>query len=223
MYMQRTLLVLLVSLTVLGVLIGGYLFFSFKSAMGPSSDGPDLRGQALFSDGEYGLSIQFPEEKQTDFNFSPFSHLPARWRVNALSNGTGTPVIAIVGYRTESDHAYPRYYDAEVRIGVSKDPVELARCEKPSTEQSEEILPDVILGGTTFKVFSFRDAGMMQYLKGVSYRALHEGACVAIEQVATGSSYRDGFLSKEDISDVVLEKAYSDLANIVSTFAFARP
>ncbi len=143
--------------------------------------------------------------------------------MNALDETTGTPVAALVGYRIENVQTYPRYFDAEVRIGASRDPKELARCLVPATEQNEQPLPDVVLGGVTFKAFSFQDAAMMQYEKGVSYRAIHEGACIAIERVETGSSYRDDPASPKDIPDTELQAHYDALDAVVKTFSFARP
>ncbi len=57
-----------------------------------------------------------------------------------------------------------------VRIGASKDPKEVAACLKAGSDNGETQLPDAVIGGTTWKAFAFQSAGMMQYLKGVSYR-----------------------------------------------------
>lgn len=200
-----------------------YMLSSSGALTPMATSTPSLAGQTVFTDGEYGFTLHYPQELATDYTFTSFYHLPAAWRVNTLPEATGTPVLSIIGYRTASDHTYPRYFDAEVRIGASRDPKEVARCETPAVEQSERELPDTILGGTTFKTFSFESAGMMQYLKGVSYRAVHDGACLAIEKIATGSSYRDDPQSAADIPDATLEAAYASLDAIVSSFAFATP
>jgi hypothetical protein len=216
---HRIILVLVAALGAIAAL--SYIFLP-HSRPAPSP-GPDLTGQALFVDSELGFTIRYPETYTTDETFKSFYHLPANWRENALPDATGTPVLAIIRYRTESDHSYPRYYDAEVRIGVSSDPQELARCEVAAAEQAETPLPDVLLGGTPFKAFSFQSAGMMQYVKGTSYRALHEGKCFAIEALATGASYRDDPMSADDVPDETLDAAYRDLDAIVKTFAFVAP
>jgi hypothetical protein len=110
-----------------------------------------------------------------------------------------------------------------VRIGASSNSRELARCETAAKDQGETQLPDVILGDTTFKAFSFGDAATMQYVKGVSYRKVHEGSCIAIEEIETGSSYRDDPPSKDDVSQPALDAEYAKLGGIVQTFSFARP
>lgn len=226
--MQRTyLLVLLVLVVAIGAAVTLFMVVSERQvshAPATASSTPlDLTGHAIFTDGEHGFSLHYPEKYATDYTFATFYHLPANWRVNALPEGTGTPIIAIIGTRIQSDHSFPRYFDAEVRIGASKDPKEVARCETAATDQNEKPLPDVSLGGTTFKAFSFEQAAMMQYLKGVSYRTVHDGACIAIEQLETGSSYMDDAPSKDDIPQATLDAAYAALDSVVKTFSFARP
>jgi len=203
-----------------------YLVLSERQVAGVGEDAsstPNLTGQALFTDGEYGFSLRYPETDQTDYTFASFYHLPANWSALALPDATGTPIIAIIGYRTKSEHSYPRYFDAEVRIGASTDPKELAACTTLRAENGETALPDTVIGGTTWKAFAFQSAGMMQYVKGVSYRTVHEGVCIALEQIETGSSYRDDPASANDIPDTVLEAKYHALDSVVKTFQFSRP
>lgn len=222
--MRRTLLILLVLILGIGGIVAAAMVWSQRSvAPRTASSTPNLAGQAIFTDGEYGFTIRYPQSDATDYDFASFYHLPANWRANAAPDATGTPIIAIVGYRTASDHSYPRYFDAEVRIGASRDAKEVERCEQPATEQAEQQLPDAVLGGTTFKAFSFESAGMMQYVKGVSYRTVRDGACLAIEKLETGSSYRDDPPSADDIPEATLTRAYQALDAVVESFAFARP
>ncbi len=225
--MNRTTLSLLVLLLVaIGASAAYYLIHTGREARTPQQVGntptttPDLTGQAIFTDGEYGFYIRYPEAYATAETFASYYHLPAAWRSNAAPDGTGTPIVAIVGYRTQSDHSYPRYFDAEIRIGASSDPKEVARCETAATDQAEQPLPDMNLGGTAFKAFSFQSAGMMQYLKGVSYRTLHNGTCFAIEQLETGSSYHDDPASPDDVPQATLDQKYQDLDAVLKTFAF---
>lgn len=194
---------------------------TIPSAGTVSSTTPDLTGRSIYTNGEYGFSVAYPETARLEEAFAPDYHLAATWRASALA--TGTPVIAIIGYSTMSDHSYPRNYTAQVRIGASNDPKEVASCLKPTSSQNETPLPDVVIGGATWKAFSFENAGMMQYVRGVSYRTLHEGNCIALEKIASGSSYRDDPASTEDIPDEALRVRYESLDAIVESFAFARP
>lgn len=221
--MARTIITLLVLLIVIGAGVSVYLIMSKRSVAPPQQQNPSgtLEGQAIFTDGEHGFSIQYPDTYKTDYTFTTFYHLPAYWRSDADPDATGTPVIAIIGYRTQSDNSYPRYYTAEVRIGVSRDPKELARCENAATDHGETAQPDVTIGGATFKVFAFQSAAAMQYLRGVSYRTIHNGTCYAIERLATGSNYRDDPPSEQDISDETLMRSYDALDSVVQTFRFS--
>ncbi len=220
--MQRTIIVFF---GVLGVIALAVVFYLVSSSGGlaPTAAISDVTGQEVFTDGEYGFMLRYPHTYEADYTFASFYHLPAAWRVNTLPEATGTPLISVIRYRIASDDSYPRYFDAEVRIGASREPKEIARCETAAAEQNEQQLPDMALGGTMFKAFSFESAGMMQYVKGVSYRTVHEGACIAIEKLAAGSSYREDSPSVNDVPDTKLDAAYASLDAIVATFAFSTP
>ena len=60
-----------------------------------------------------------------------------------------------------------------------------------------------MINGITFNKLIIQDAAMMQYLEGISYRTVHNGMCFAIEQLKTGSNYREES-SPEDIPDAEL-------------------
>ena len=179
-----------------------------------------VSGDAIYTNGEYGFAIFYPQKDTTETTFDLQYHLPATWRVNALPNATGTSVYAIIGYSTKSNTSYPRYFETEVRIGASKDPQEVAVCERVGN--GEVALADKVFNGVTWKSFSLEDTGMMQYLKGTSYRTIHEGTCFALEEIETGSSYRDDPPSSADISDAMLAQKYKELDGIVQSFSFAR-
>lgn len=181
---------------------------------------PDLTGRAIYTNGTYGLVVSYPETAQVEEEFFTTYHLTKSWRVNAETGGD--PIVVIRAYSTESDHSYPRYYHAVVRIGASTDPKELANCERVTPNRGETALPDATFNGTTWKVFSFEQGGMQQYVRGVSYRVIQEDACIAVEKIAAGSSYREDPDSPEDVPDTLLEERYQGLNSIVESVMFAR-
>lgn len=181
---------------------------------------PDLTGRAIYTNGTYGLVVSYPETAQLEEDFFTTYHLTKSWRVNAETDGD--PIVAIRAYSTESDHSYPRYYHALVRIGASTDAKELANCERVTPDRGETALPDATFNGTTWKVFSFQNAGMQQYVRGVSYRTLQNNTCIAVEKIAAGSSYRDDPDSPDDVPDAVLDERYEGLDSIVESVMFAR-
>ncbi len=209
----------------LGVIVMALIawWFGFRNTEDPGEpahEAPAIElseGLSIYTSGEHGVLLTYPEGAEVSETFdNPW--LPNVWSLTAGPDEAGTPIVAITTYRTESERSYPRHYTALVRIGVSDS---TASCLSARTDQGETALPDVEWGGETFKAFSFGDAGMMRYMKGVSYRAEKDGRCFAIEQVAAGSSYREE-PSPEDIPDTVLTAEYERLGDIASSFRFAR-
>lgn len=167
---------------------------------------------------KYGFKISYPANlKVVDQSPYHYYFLPqSSWRVNGSSHGKAIAVIPV--YHITNAASYPRYYGVEVRIGASTEPNDVKHCfdSDGSVGSSQENI-----NGTLFHVFQLNDAGMMQYMKGNSYRTIHNGACIAVEQLAAGSNYRDE-ASARDISDATLEK-YFDLAyGIVHSFKFSK-
>ncbi|GEM_PF-1351825 len=178
--------------------------------------------KAIYTNGIYGFTLLYPEDSVVNYEFSTSYHLPAQWRANADPAVSGKHIVEVVPYSTESDHSYPRHYTALVRIGASNDPETVKTCLQASKDQGEVELADVELNGTTFKAFSFQNAGMMQYVEGVSYRTVHEDQCIALEKIRTGSSYRDDAESPDDVPQETLDAMYASLDEIVQSFRFAR-
>jgi hypothetical protein len=183
-----------------------------------ATDTPTLTGMSIYTTGQYGFSIFYPSSLHVVNSFDTQYLLPNSWRSNAVA--TGTPILEILGYQTTSTTSYPRYFESEIRIGRSDDPKELAACSVAGAEESKK--GDTEIGGEDWKTFSLGDNAMMQYVQGTSYRTVHDGYCYALEQLETGSDYRDAS-STSDIPDSILAGKYTDLAPIVSTFVFAHP
>jgi len=224
---RLTFLIFTFTIVIIGGAAAWYLVDTRNDAFGTSeptaSTTPTVTDElSIYTNGTYGFSIFYPEDAEVSYMFDASYHLGSNWRENALPEGVGTPLVAFIPYSVESENSYPRYFNAMVRIGASTDPAELARCEKIADEQGETVLPDIEIGGRTWKAFSFQSAGMMQYASGISYRTLFEGKCIAMEKVRTGASYREDAPSVNDVSDEVLDAEYESLAAIVQSFTFAR-
>lgn len=230
--MKRDILYLLVVVVLLGVAAATWFMWQSKAksnvpppmmvTVEATTTLEDPTGLSIYTNGEFGFSLRYPSNDTVENTFSS-SRLAANWRANAPPSATGTPIVAIVAYRVESDHSYPRYFEAEVRIGASKDPNEVRNCLKPTTTRGETTAPDKTIGGIKFKTFTFQNAATMQYEKGVSYRALHDGYCYAIEKLQTGSSYHGDPPNKDDSTDATLQSKYDSLASVIDGFSFARP
>lgn len=182
----------------------------------------DFNGLAIYTNGTHGFTLYYPEDAAVAYGFEARYHLGSLWRVNALPQATGTPIVSFTTYSTKSDTSYPRYFDALVRVGASNDPKEIAQCLKPVVDQGETALPDTTIGPVVWKTFSFQNAAMQQYVRGVSYRTIHNGTCYALEKIAVGSNYREE-ASPNDIPEETLDAEFAALDSIIATFSFVRP
>lgn len=223
---RATIILFLFAIAAIGGGAAWYLTDSRNEALGeadvPAAPAPEVsEGKAIYTNGIYGFSVFYPESADVSYEFSPDYHLGSSWRALALPDVAGTPIVAIIPYQVRSEDAYPRYYNAFVRVGASQDEREVARCEEAAKDSGETALGDRDINGRTWKAFSFESAGMMQYVRGISYRTVFEGRCIALEQVRTGSSYREE-PNDRDIPDEALDHEFEALAEIIASFSFAR-
>ncbi len=159
-------------------------------------------------------------------SFGQYYHLPAAWRVDADPESTGTPIVAFPIFRVRQDETaktktYPLYFSAELRIGASASPKEIARCLEPDPGYENQTISEEKMNGLIFKKFSFGGAGMMQYVQGVSYRIVHNNLCYAIEAVRTGSTYRDETFQGGQTEEE-LDGYFQQAASLIKSFNFTR-
>lgn len=208
----------------LGVLVLGGIAWYFSTrpepvatqSETPAQEIPLSEGQSIYTNGEEGFLIAYPERAVVSESFKN-THLLSTWSVS--SDLPGTPLIEILSYTRASETSYPRYYDALVRVGVSRDQAAARTCIEPHNGEvaaDERTIGDVVWSG-----FSYGDAGMMKYVRATSYRTVHNGACYALEEIVAGSSYRDE-PQADDLSDEALQKEEAALRSITDTFRFAR-
>ncbi|MFA5098904.1 MAG: MliC family protein [Candidatus Paceibacterota bacterium] len=179
---------------------------------------------AKYISDKYGFEISFPSNIVPEYQFKQYYHLSNNWRAEASSESKGDVLFSIPVFRVDNGGVatgkpYPLYFDAEVRIGASSDPAEVANCYKPDPGYENQQITDVQINGVDFKKFDFGGAGMMQYLQGVSYRIVRDNACLTIEQIKTGSSYRDDSMLP-GIPDEQLNGYYIEAGNIIQSLKF---
>lgn len=215
---------LILSFFVLLFLIGGgtawYLITTSSAVRNnpeQSSTFQDAReGFAIYTNGTYGFSLQYPQDAELSHTFTSSYHLGTTWRAAAGPETSGIPVLEIVPFSLTQENAFPRYYTTMVRVGVSEQKEAVESCLSASDTAGEVALGSVTLGAKSWEAFSVESAGMMQYLQGVSYRTIHEDHCIALEKLRVGSSYRDE-PSADDLSQERLDEAYAALDTIVQS------
>ena len=175
-----------------------------------------------YNDTNNGFIIYYPRELKAE-SFTPFHLLSSTsWRVNASGLKRGTPVIAVPVFRVDNQaltkKAYPLFYGAEVRVGVSTD---IAQCYAKDDGYADQTITNVVINGVTFKKFVFNNAATLQSIGGASYRTIHNKKCYVIEQVKTGSRYMDEKMTRE-YTDAQLEAFYQKTTPIVMSFKFTK-
>jgi membrane-bound inhibitor of C-type lysozyme len=180
-------------------------------------------GLAGYANSEYGFTMRFPKNIQTRNDFTTFYTLPSNWRLNAQLYNQGKAIVSFPIFKVDqggvaTGKAYPLFYTAEVRVGVSPD---VSNCYDTDPGYTNQKITDVIINGITFKKFDSQDAGMMKYTEAASYRTVHNNICYVLEQVKSGSSYRDETMTP-GLSQATLDSYYAIGETIIKTFKFTQ-
>ena len=177
-------------------------------------------GWKTYIDKDYNFKLQYPEMLSIEKTFTNYHNLIDTWRYGATEDSGGKPVLSIVVYRVENENSYPRYFGTELRIGVSNSSYDIENCLNYDQDIiSNSSIETEVINGFTFNKLVIQDAATMQYVEGISYRIIHNDTCFAIEQLKTGSNYRDA-PSPKDIPDSVLDSYYDSIFEIIKTFEF---
>lgn len=177
----------------------------------------------IYNNNPYHFSIVYPSALHLYTSYTTFKHLAVNWRANAPLNNQGTgileiPIVQIDNEGNAKAKPYPLFYTAVLRVGVSPN---VAHCYDTDEGYTNQKVGSLTIDGVPFKTFEFSDAATMQYMKGISYRAIHNNTCYVIEQIAHGSIYKDETMLP-GTSDEELNKYYLKAGNIIRTFNFTK-
>lgn len=183
----------IVLLVIAGIIGGWYLVMKYHppvpapvAVMATTTAEKDLSSSSIYTNGTYGFSVVYPAKDTVTETFTP-------WRSGAVA--TGTPLVAFADS------------DGTVRISASTNSKEVKACMKPGP--AETALADLSLGSTTFNAFTHDDVGTDNEQRIMSYRAIHEKACISIETI-------------RPITNGTLATSTS-IDGIIQSFSFARP
>lgn len=169
-----------------------------------------------YVDEEHGFSFSYPEGLRVRKGFDESHHLTRQWRAMATPDQKGAAIVSVPIVRITSEKGYPRYYDVDFRVGLST-----GGAAAGSPKNGERSIGKIEINGQSFDQYEFSDAAMMQYVSGISYRTLHNGQYFALEQIRSGSNYRDE-KSANDRPQKELDSLYFIAGKIVKTFKFLR-
>lgn len=163
-----------------------------------------------YVDHHHDFKIKYPATALIKRGFDSYYLMGKSWRYGA-DGKTGRAVLSIsLPTKTKADSA-----DIAVRIGVSDNDADIANCLAGSTGHKR-------INGVMFSTVPFADTAMSKTLQGVSYRAVYQQHCYAIEQVLTYSvASIDNAAERQAVIDQ-LEKSYRQLETVVKTFKFLK-
>lgn len=192
----------------------------------PVVNAPAVNPLATYNNDQFGFQLSYAKELAPETAFKQFYALSSNWRAYSAPDSKGTPVVSIPVFRIDhggvaTGQPYPLYFSTEVRIGLSSDPKDVASCLQNDAGFTDQKVSDVVINGIPFKQFEIGDAAMMQYVKGVSYRTVHNNQCYAIEQLKAGSIYTDPTMTPGYTEDQ-LNAFYQKGDAIVKTFTFTK-
>jgi hypothetical protein len=235
-YSKMAALTLFVALPFIGFFLGAK-YQNFKTAVqnSPKTNAPmdsankptqsstpiNASERTTYTDDNYGFTVNYPASFQAETYTKTYYRFPAKWRMDAFANTDKMPIISIRSFGIVQKDAYPKSFSAEVRIGASRDPQDIAKCFNDDNDSAGISPTTEVINGVTFQKFILGSNEGSNYMTGESYRTVHNGTCYAIEQLQLGSTLRAESSSK-DISDDQLDSYYNSLADVVKTFRFTK-
>ena len=162
----------------------------------------------------FGFRIEYPKgwTAQREFHGSYLAN--GTWKTYAAPGSSGTPVAALVV--AGSNHVT----DAEVRIGVSRAPEEVQACATPPSSLRDGSTSREHIDGADFVTFHASDAAMSHYLDVHSYRAVHAGACYAIDLLVYGTDPQ--VYDPPAKTPFSKQQAFTAMRDVLRTFHFTR-
>jgi hypothetical protein len=131
---------------------------------------------------KYGISITYPPSILATSTFRRSYMALDHWSIfDTGETNSGESLIAFVVPSSNEVTA------AELRVGVSSDKNQVAKCTTPPSNIIGESGTEDI-NGVSFVTFRSEDAAMSHYLKTKSYRVIHNNNCYALDAVITGTN-----------------------------------
>ena len=167
-----------------------------------------------FASVRWDFSIDHPAGWQVRHEFRGGYLASDAWKTYAAPDSKGTPVVALAVPGSSQITA------AEIRIGASRSPEEVAGCTKPASAVRSGSVGQAPIDGIRFTRFDAGDAAMSHYLDVRSYRTVHDGTCYAIDLVVFGTNPE--VYSPPATPPFTREAAFAKMQAVVRSFRFTR-
>lgn len=135
--------------------------------------------KAFVSDA-WGFRVDVPPGWTIRHDFHSSYLANGAWKTFAAPKSRGEPVVALMVPGSD------RITDAEIRIGASRAANEVQRCTRPPSAVRPDSTATQRINGVKFTTFEAADAAMSHHLDVHAYRAVHNGACYAIDLLVFG-------------------------------------
>jgi len=162
------------------------------------------------------FSIAYP----LDFNIDDQAALPSpAWRLNAPEGDAGTLFFTLTVPRAFEPQT--NFADAKLTVGESSRGASVASCLATDQSGGPNAVPTstAVIDGVPFTVFHSNDAGAGNFYETTSYRAIHGGACWAIEYTIHSANIGN-YPPEYQLKPFDRAKAADVLDRIARTFRF---
>jgi hypothetical protein len=186
---------------------------------------PNTAGFYSYSNADHNFTVKYPAYVKFSSTFSTFHEVGNNWRLYAAPANQGKGITELTVFSVDQgqssatgQQSYPVYFSAQVRISAGPN---VKECYTPDSGYTNQKITNVVINGVTFKRFSTSDAAMMKYVQAESYRTIHNNQCYVLEQIKSGSTYKDDKM-KPGIADSTLNAYYAMGETIIKTFKFTK-
>ncbi len=168
----------------------------------------------VHADTSWNFRVAVPPGWKVDHDFRHGYLANGAWKTYAAPDSRGTPIVSL------SVPGSNQITSAEIRIGASRGADEIAHCAAPPDSVRSGSLHLERIGGAEFTAFDASDAAMSHYLDVHAYRAVHDGACYAIDLLVYGSNPQ--VYDPPPTLPFSKEQAFARMQAVLQTFRFTR-
>ncbi|MGH8213405.1 MAG: hypothetical protein ACREPP_09285 [Rhodanobacteraceae bacterium] len=179
-----------------------------------ASPAPHASAAGGYTDSPWGFHMDAPPGWKIRHDFTHEYLANDSWKTYAAPDSRGTAVVSLTLPGSNE------ITSAEIRVGASRDAREIAQCTEPPDSFRAGSLHHERIGDIDFTAFDAADAAMSHYLDVHGYRALHDGACYAIDLLVYGTNPQ--VYDPPAMPPFSKEQATARMMPVLRTFRFMR-